>query len=713
MAALQLASVGQQGMVDRTSGDAETFPLLQSTDGDSRNGFADDIQISVHGEQEERNLSRKLVVSVTGMTCAACSTSVETALKRLPGVETAAVALIQEKAEISYNPALLKEEDIVEAIEDAGFDAEIISNTVIPRPGAAAPAIAKIVGQFRIGGMTCAACVTSIETVLRRLPGVSRASVALTTEMGEVEFDPRLIDQQAIISTIDDAGFDAELVDSGQRDKISFVVMGMDTDKDSKNVEAVLCDLKGVREFSVDCMTEKVHASIDSEVIGLRAVVDAVESRGSGRYKVVLPNPYTSFSSDRGADVGQMYQLFLWSCVFSIPVVFIGLICPHIVFFHELLVLRCGPFLLSDWLKWALVTPVQFIIGWRFYVGAYRSLRRGSANMDVLVTLGTTAAYLYSVCALLYGAVTGFHAMTYFETSAMLFSFVLLGKYLESLAKGKTSEAIGKLLELAPTTAILLTVDSAGNAMTEREINVQLIQRGDLLKVQPGAKVPADGTSVWGVSHVNESMITGEASPVAKEIGDSVIGGTINMNGVMHIRALRVGRETALAQIVNLVETAQMTKAPIQKFADYVASIFVPVVVSMAVATFLGWYVAGKLGLYPDTWLPTGTSHFVFALMFAISVTVIACPCALGLATPTAVMVATGIGASNGILIKGGDALERAHKVGCVVFDKTGTLTKGKPAVTHHRIYNKIPLADFLTLVASAEVSYGFFTSWQ
>ncbi len=209
----------------------------------------------------------------------------------------------------------------MEAIEDAGFDAEIISNTVIPCPGAAAPANAKIVGQFRIGGMTCAACATSIETVLRRLPGVSRASVALTTEMGEVEFDPRLIDQQAIISTIDDAGFDAELVDSGQRDKISFVVTGMDTDEDSKNVEAVLCDLKGVREFSVDCMTEKVHAFIDSEVIGLRAVVDAVEGRGSGRYKVVLPNPYTSFSSDRGADVGQMYQLFLWSCVFSVSCV--------------------------------------------------------------------------------------------------------------------------------------------------------------------------------------------------------------------------------------------------------------------------------------------------------------------------------------------------------------------------------------------------------
>ncbi|KAJ7969429.1 Copper-transporting ATPase [Quillaja saponaria] len=325
--------------------------------------------------------------------------------------------------------------------------------------------------------------------------------------------------------------------------------------------------------------------------------------------------------------------------------------------------------------------------------------------MDVLVALGTSASYFYSVCALLYGALTGFWSPTYFETSAMLITFVLLGKYLECLAKGKTSDAIKKLVELTPATALLLVKDKGGRHVAEREIDSLLIQPGDTLKVLPGTKLPADGVVAWGSSYVNESMVTGESIPVLKEVGSSVIGGTINLHGALHIQATKVGSDAVLSQIISLVETAQMSKAPIQKFADFVASIFVPVVISLALLTLFGWYIAGALEAYPEQWLPENGNHFVFALMFSISVVVIACPCALGLATPTAIMVATGVGATNGVLIKGGDALERAQKVKYVIFDKTGTLTQGKATVTTAKVFTGMDRGEFLTLVASAEAS--------
>lgn len=678
----------QESFVNR--GDFENLPLL--------NGLSSSDDVSVH----ETAKKKRLEVNVMGMTCAACSTSVENALSQLKGVESATVALLQNRAVVIYDADLVTADDIKEAIEDAGFDAEIVVSTAVKEDKA--PTVVKnIVAQYQILGMHCAACQTSVESVLMDLNGVVRASVALVTETGEVEYDSKLINNEQIIEAMEDAGFEASLMSSGQSDRVKFVVVGMFSFVEQSTVKSILLSLRGVKEVSIEPLSPKVELVIDPEVIGLRAIVEALEETGD--FKVQISNQYTNKAPESSDEVGNMYQAFLWSCLFSVPVVFIGVICPHIWAVQLWLGAKCGPFLLSDWLKWALVTPVQFVLGRRFYVGAYKSLRRNSANMDVLVALGTTAAYVYSVCAVLYGAATGIPLATYFETSAMLITFVLLGKYLEVLAKGKTSEAIGKLLQLQPSTALLLTVDASGKVLTEREIDAQLVQRGDILKVMPGAKIPADGVCTFGQSHVNESMITGEANEVPKNVGDAVIGGTINSNGVIHIRATRVGRDTALAQIVNLVETAQMSKAPIQKYADYIASIFVPVVVSIAAFTFVAWYAAGEMGLYPDSWLQKNGNHFVLALMFAISVTVIACPCALGLATPTAVMVATGVGATNKILIKGGEALERAYRVQCVVFDKTGTLTKGKPSVTHQsvKIFNKTPLAEFLTIVASAE----------
>ncbi|KAF5729222.1 copper-transporting ATPase RAN1 isoform X1 [Tripterygium wilfordii] len=687
---LQLTQVGRgrKELVDgEDTGDLEDARLLDSYD--------------EAGEDKIEEGMRRIQVRVTGMTCAACSNSVEAALMDVDGVLKASVALLQNKADVIFDPKLVKDDDIKNAIEDAGFEAEILTEP----SKSGTKSHGTLVGQFTIGGMTCAACVNSVEGILRDLPGVKRAVVALATSLGEVEYDPTVTSKNDIVNAIEDAGFEASLVQSSEQDKIILGVAGVLSEMDAQLLEGILSNLSGVRQFRYDRTSGELDVLFDPEVVSSRALVDGVEGGSIGRFKLRVMNPYARTTSRDVDEASKMFQLFRSSLFLSIPIFLIRVVCPHIPLLYSSLLWRCGPFLMGDWLEWALVSLVQFVIGKRFYVAAGRALRNGSTNMDVLVALGTSAAYFYSVCALLYGAVTGFWSPTYFETSAMLITFILLGKYLECLAKGRTSDAIKKLVELAPATALLVVKDKGGSLIGEREIDALLIQPGDTLKVLPGTKVPSDGVVVWGSSYVNESMVTGESAPVLKEVNSSVIGGTINLNGALHIQASKVGSDTVLSQIISLVETAQMSKAPIQKFADFVASIFVPTVVAMALLTFLGWYLAGVFEAYPKHWLPENGNYFVFALMFSISVLVIACPCALGLATPTAVMVATGVGANNGVLIKGGDALERAQKVKYVIFDKTGTLTQGKATVTTAKVFSGLDRGEFLRLVASAEAS--------
>ncbi|PIN13716.1 Cation transport ATPase [Handroanthus impetiginosus] len=656
--------------------------------------------LSAYDEENSSNL-RRLQVRVTGMTCAACSNSVESALMSLNGIVKASVALLQNKADVSFDPSLLKDEDIINAIEDAGFEAEILPDpsTTCSKPRGT------LIGQFTIGGMTCASCVNSVEGALRKQPGVKKVAVALATSLGEVEYDPSVISKDDIISEIEDAGFEASFVQSNEQGKLLLGVTGIASEMDIQLLEGILCNLKGVRQFYFDRMSDDLEIHFDPELLGSRTIVDEIENGSYGRLKLLVKNPYTRMASKDLEESSNTFRLFTASFFLSVPILFMRVICPRIPLLYSLLLWRCGPFQMGDWLKWGLVSVVQFVVGKRFYVAAGRALRNGSTNMDVLVVLGTSASYFYSVCALLYGAITGFWSPTYFETSAMLITFVLFGKYLESFAKGKTSDAIKKLVELAPATATLLIKDKDGQVVGEREIDALLIQPGDILKVLPGTKLPADGLVVWGSSYVNESMVTGESAPVLKEVNSSVIGGTINLHGSLHIEANKVGSNTVLSQIISLVETAQMSKAPIQKFADFVASIFVPTVVTLALFTLLGWYLSGVLGAYPKEWLPENGNYFVFSLMFAISVVVIACPCALGLATPTAIMVATGVGANNGVLIKGGDALERAQKIKYVIFDKTGTLTQGKATVTTAKVFSGMDRGEFLKLVASAEAA--------
>ncbi|XP_024978686.1 copper-transporting ATPase RAN1-like isoform X2 [Cynara cardunculus var. scolymus] len=698
---LQLAEVGgrDSGGVLQSSamdlgGNLEDVRLLDSYDG----GYNDNNHNAGKSREGlEKGGVTRIQVRITGMTCAACSNSVEGALMSLNGVVSASVALLQNKADVVFYPNLIKEEDIKNAIEDAGFEAEILQEQGTTR----AMSRGTVVGQFIIGGMTCAACVNSVEGILRKLPGVKRATVALSTSLGEVEYDPSIISKDEIVNAIEDAGFEASLAQSSGQDRIMLGVTGISNDLDVKMLDEILCNMKGVRQFNFNKTSSQLDVLFDTEILGPRALVDAIHEESSGNFEVHVKNPYTRMVSQNLEESSHMLCLFRFSLSLGIPIFVMRFVGPHIPILKSILLTRCGPFQIGDWLRLILVSLVQFVIGKRFYVAAFRALRNGSTNMDVLVALGTSAAYFYSVYALLYGAITGYWPRTYFETSPMLITFVLFGKYLETLAKGKTSDALKKLVELAPPTALLLIQDKGRNFIEEREIDALLIQPGDVLKIVPGSKVPVDGFVVSGSSYVNESMVTGESAPVLKETNSLVIGGTINLHGSLHVQATKIGSDTVLSQIISLVETAQMSKAPIQKFADFVASIFVPTVVTLSLTTFMVWFFSGVLGAYPEDWLPQNGNYFDFALMFSISVVVVACPCALGLATPTAVMVATGVGANNGVLIKGGDALERAQNIRYVIFDKTGTLTQNRAAVTTVKVFTEMDRGEFLTLANS------------
>lgn len=648
---------------------------------------------------------RKVTFSVLGMTCAACAGSIEKAVKRLTGIEDATVALLQNRAQVVYRPAFVNEETIRETIEDAGFDASIMEDNSEFQDGNI------LTCRLRIKGMTCTSCSSSIEDNLKKLKGVQRAVVALATEEAEIRYDSKLVSYKQLMDEVVDTGFEAELISAGEEsNKVTLKLEGVHSSEGMKLIQVSLEALPGVKSVEMDMEGERVILEYDPDHTGPRCFIEIIEETGGAQgqlYKASLYNQPGWGGPDRSKEIKKYKQAFLWSCIFTVPVFLFAMVFMYIpAINHGLETKIMNMLTVGQLVRWVLATPVQFYFGRRFYVGAYKSLRHGSANMDVLIALGTNAAYFYSLYTILRAASSShFEGADFFETSAMLISFILLGKFLEVLAKGKTSEAIAKLMELAPPIATLLTLDPDGNVISERDISTQLIQRNDIIKVLPGSKVPTDGVVVWGQSHVNESMITGEAKPVSKKLGDGVIGGSVNQSGAMHVKATRVGSETALSQIVRLVEAAQMAKAPVQKLADGISRYFVPFVVLVALITWLAWFTAGKSGSYPKSWIPSAMDEFELALQFGISVLVIACPCALGLATPTAVMVATGKGASQGVLIKGGHALERTHKVHYIVFDKTGTLTIGKPIVVGTRLFKNMALQSFYTLTAALEAN--------
>ena len=450
----------------------------------------------------------------------------------------------------------------------------------------------------------------------------------------------------------------------------------------TSTIEAGLSAVPGITGVAVSLATDTCTVNFDRTVIGPREMVERIEEMGFDAMLSDQQDATQLQSLSRMKEVFEWKSRLLWSMSFALPVFFITMIGPKIPGIKGFLAFRLfNAIYLGDVLSFLITTPAQFWVGAKFYQSSYRSLKHGSATMDVLVIIGTSAAYFYSLfsmIAALFNTTPGFRPFLFFETSTMLIMFVSLGRYLENKAKGRTSAALTDLMSLTPSMA---TIYTDASCTQEKKIPTELVQVGDVVKLVPGDKVPADGTVVKGSSSVDESAITGEALAVTKVVGDNVIGGTVNGLGTFDMVVTRAGKDTALSQIVRLVEDAQTSKAPIQAFVDKVAGRFVPTVISLAAATFIAWLLLSWLvddNRLPQMFHKHGTSKLAVCLQMCISVIVVACPCALGLATPTAIMVGTGMGAKNGILIKGGKALEASKSIKRVMMDKTGTVTIGK-----------------------------------
>mmetsp|Transcript_13106 Transcript_13106/g.32112 ORF Transcript_13106/g.32112 Transcript_13106/m.32112 type:complete len:1117 (-) Transcript_13106:387-3737(-) len=705
---------------------------------------------------------RKVVlVRVNGMHCGSCSSTIQTGLEALDGVFEAVVNHRQGTALVTFKSEPLNSSatssmvaKIKEEIEDLGFDAGACE-PVAAAPTRVIPKKSKTSSKFEhkvhgaggdiemglmaslpkegvnkkmvestvsIKGMTCSSCVRLIETKLEGNLGVHSSSVNLMMESAKLRFDPTVTSATKLVKIISSLGFDATIKDTASGEWRSVCVRLIENLSEVHNILRSLKDTyqgveatQGVTEVGV--LDIKYH----TKQLQLRQIMSVVRQYSPNA--TVEPSQNASNPVQEQRRELARYRWLLVTClIFAIPTFFLAMILPLLPwhkahhFFSQTV---ASSLTVHSLLLWILATPVQFGPGMIFYKSAYKALRAGSSNMSVLVALGTSAAYLYSLFGI-FLALSGYNTSSphFFETSTTLITFVILGKYLERYAKGKASESITRLIGLKVEKATLLIFDKENHDSKERTDNVRgrpakqmmvstlELERGDIILVKRGEQIPADGEVVDGGSTVNESMITGESLPVAKKVGSTVIGSTINQEGTMRIRVVSTEEHSTLAKILRLMEEAQTRKAPIQAYADRLSGMFVPIVLAIAFATFLIWFLLTPtvFDVLPEDYISDGETDVSFALLFAIAAIVIACPCALGLATPAAVMVATGLGAKQGILIKGGDALETSHRITTLVCDKTGTLTVGKLKVTDILVLKRgLSLREFLTTLGSIE----------
>ncbi|XP_036160579.1 copper-transporting ATPase 1 [Myotis myotis] len=707
-------------------------------------------------------LTQETVINIDGMTCNSCVQSIEGVISKKAGVKSILVSLANANGTVEYDPLLTSPETLRKAIEDMGFDATLSGTNeplvVIAQPSSETPHLtatneffAKMMTPIhnkeeaktsskcyiQVTGMTCASCVANIERNLRREEGIYSVLVALMAGKAEVRYNPAVTQPPMIAEFIRELGFGATVIENTDEGDgvLELIVRGMTCASCVHKIESTLTKHRGIFYCSVALATNKAHVKYDPEIIGPRDIIHTIESLG---FEASLVKKDRSASHlDHKREIRQWRRSFLVSLFFCIPVmglmIYMMVMDHHLATLHhnqnmsqeEMVNVHTSMFLerqilpglsIMNLLSFLLCVPVQFFGGWYFYIHAYKALKHKTANMDVLIVLATTIAFAYSLVILLVAMYerAKVNPITFFDTPPMLFVFIALGRWLEHIAKGKTSEALAKLISLQATEATIVTIDSDNILLSEEQVDVELVQRGDIIKVVPGGKFPVDGRVIEGHSMVDESLITGEAMPVAKKSGSTVIAGSINQNGSLLIRATHVGADTTLSQIVKLVEEAQTSKAPIQQFADKLSGYFVPFIVIISIVTLLVWIIIGFLNFQVVETYFAGYNRSIsrtetiirFAFQASITVLCIACPCSLGLATPTAVMVGTGVGAQNGILIKGGEPLEMAHKVKVVVFDKTGTITHGTPVVSQIKVLvesNRISRNKILAIVGTAE----------
>lgn len=708
-------------------------------------------------------LASVVKVHIEGMTCNSCVQSIEGMISQRKGVMSAQVSLADHQGIFEYDPLLTTPEELREAIEDMGFDAFLpetnsllpASNSSLSKSSSLAPVKDKELDNdlqkdtpqgrngdthskcfIQIGGMTCASCVANIERNLKNEPGIYSVLVALMASKAEVRYNPEVIDPMKIAECVKELGFTASVMENyeGSDGNLELVVRGMTCASCVHKIESSLMKEKGIIYASVALATNKAHIKYDSEIIGPRDIIKLIENLGFEAS--LVKRDRTASHLDHSKEIRQWKKSFLVSLIFCVPVM--GMMMYMIIMdyqmnvshqhnattedrnhYHSTMFLerQLLPGLsIMNLLSFLFCVPVQFIGGRYFYIQAYKAVKHRSANMDVLIVLATSIAFTYSFVVLLVAMVekAKINPITFFDTPPMLFVFISLGRWLEQIAKSKTSEALSKLMSLQATEATVVTLGNDMSILSEEQVDVELVQRGDVVKVVPGGKFPVDGRVIEGHSMADESLITGEAMPVTKKPGSSVIAGSINQNGSLLVSATHVGMDTTLSQIVKLVEEAQTSKAPIQQYADKISGYFVPFIVGISVLTLIAWIFIGFFDFplvekyFPgyDKSISRAEAVIRFAFQASITVLCIACPCSLGLATPTAVMVGTGVGAQNGILIKGGEPLEMAHKVQSVVFDKTGTITYGAPKVIQVKIVvegNKMPRSRLLAIVGTAE----------
>ncbi|KAK2768547.1 hypothetical protein FQN54_000403 [Arachnomyces sp. PD_36] len=702
--------------------------LVLATDGPRQTVDDDEMSSDTDDGTDEPTVSTTNL-SIEGMTCGACTSAVEGGLQDADGVKSITVSLLSERAVVEHDASVISPEEIAEIIEDRGFGATVLNTTqsgskASKRKSRASNKPKMATTTVSIEGMTCGACTSAVEGAFKNTPGLVQFRISLLAERAVLVHDPSLLAADTIVETIEDAGFDARLI-SSQMDatlpsqssaSVDFTIYGLSDANSADRLQDILQQKPGVISASVSIATSRATITYNTSSLGIRALVETIEGAGFNALIADTDDNNAQLQSlAKTKEIQEWQRAFWFSFSFAVPVFLISMIIPMYITpldFGSIELFR-GLFL-GDLVCMALTIPVQFGIGKRFYVSAFKSLKHRSPTMDVLVVLGTSAAFFFSIFAMVVALCSPPHSRpsTIFDTSTMLLTFITLGRWLENRAKGQTSQALSRLMSLAPSMATIyddpiaaekaaenqnvpdLTDEKGAASSTQQSasghkiIPTELIQMGDIIVLRPGDKVPADGTVTRGESYIDESMITGEAIPIHKKKGSIVMAGTVNGAGWVDFRVTRAGRDTQLSQIVKLVQDAQTSRAPIQRMADVVAGYFIPIIVSLGLITFFGWMILSHLlPKPPQIFTVEGNGgKLMVCLKLCISVIVFACPCALGLSTPTAVMVGTGVGAENGILVKGGAALEAATKVNHIVFDKTGTLTVGKMNVADSNI---------------------------